>query len=64
VELNRQVWLAADWQDVPAALFGAAPLENDTSTGQLWTLYLAAFEMDQKDGRVGRREVPATARLT
>jgi len=56
-KLSRQVWLAADRQGVPAALFGAAPLEDDASTGQLWTLFLAAFEKDQNDGRAALRLV-------
>ena len=51
-KLSRQVWIATDRQGRPAALFGAAPMEDDASTGQLWTLFLAAFEKDEDDGRV------------
>src|SRR4051794_37248742 len=50
-KLSRQVWIATDRQGRPALLFGAAPREDDASTGQLWTLFLAAFERDEDDGR-------------
>jgi hypothetical protein len=49
--VSRQVWIALDSRGVPAALFGAVPMEDDASTGQLWTLFLAAFEKDHEDGR-------------
>jgi hypothetical protein len=50
-EVSRQVWIASDRKGVPAAVFGAAPMEGDESTGVLWTLFLRAFEEGQADGR-------------
>lgn len=49
--LSQAVWIAADRDGVPAALFGVAPMEDDPTTGQLWMLFLTAFAESEADGR-------------
>lgn len=49
--VSRQIWIATNRHGVPAALFGAVPMDDDPSIGQLWTLFLRTFEEWQDDGR-------------